>query len=203
MTNKEKYKRAFSALHPSKPIDLEEYTMKNTKLHVIFRPVAAVIACAILLFGCATVAYAADVGGIRTTVHVWIHGNARDIDVVDNGDGSYQFSYTEGAESATVFAGGVAFDENGNEIPLSPEEVAQATFDEIGRQADGKIWLYYKSYAFDITQQMTKDGCKLVLDDQGTKVYFDIDAPNELGSCAYRRSIGSTGGDPQDYTPIN
>ncbi len=201
MTNKEKYKRAFSALHPSYPIDLEESTMKNTKTHVLFRPVAAVV-CILLLLGCATVAYAADIGGIRTTIQTWVHGKSTPVDVTQV-KGGYQFSYSEDGKTKSFSGGGIAVDQAGNEIPLTPEEVAEAVFDEIGRQEDGKIWLYYKSYAIDITEHMTGSGCKLVLTDEGTKVYFDIDAPNEIGSCSYRRAMGSPEGDPQDYTPIN
>ena len=202
MTNRETYKQAFSALHPSGNIHLEGTAMKSNRIHFIIRPVAAVLACVILLFGCATVAYAADIGGIRTTIQTWVHGKQTPVDVTEVG-GGYKFSYSEGGETKSVTGGGIAFDQNGNEIPLTPEEIAEATFEEIGRQADGRIWLYYKSYAIDITDHMTGAGCRLVLDDGGAKVYFDIDAPNELGSCSYRRAIGSTENDPQDYTPIH
>jgi len=201
MTNKERYKQAFSALHPSETLHLEEKPMKTYKARILFRPVAAVIACAVLLFGCATVAYAADIGGIRTTIQTWVHGKSTPVDVTEV-EGGYKFSYAEGGETKSVTGGGIAFDDEGNEIPLTPEEVAEVTFEEVGRQADGRIWLYYKSYAIDITDYMTDAGCKLLLDDEGTNVYYDIDVPNELGGCSYRRSIGSTENDPQDYTPI-
>jgi len=201
MTNKEKYKRAFSALHPSETIYLEEKPMKAHNIRALFRPVAAVIACAVLFFGCATVAYAADIGGIRTTIQSWVHGKQTPVDVTEV-EGGYKFSYSENGETKSVTGGGIAIDQEGNEIPLTPEEIAESAFDEVGRQADGRIWLYYKSYAIDITDYMTSTGCKLVLDDGGTKVYYDIDVPNELGSCAYRRAIGSTENDPQEYTPI-
>ncbi len=191
MTNKEKYKQAFSALHSSEPIYLEEKPMKSYKIRILFRPVAAVIACAVLLFGCATVAYAADIGGIRTTIQTWVHGKSTPVDVTEV-KGGYQFSYSENGETKTFSGGGIAIDDQGNEIPLSPEEVAEVSFEEIGRQADGRIWLYYKSYAIDITEYMTDAGCKVVLDNEGTKVYFDIDAPNDIGCCSYRRAFGST-----------
>jgi len=201
MTNKQKYKQAFSALHPSHPIDLEVSTMNHTNTRFLFRPVAAIVSI-LLLLGCAGVAYAADIGGIRQTIQVWLHGDLQDMEVTGE-DGHYQFHYKDDPGKTPISGGGIEIDQDGNATPLSPEDVAQTLADEIGLQSDGKIWLYYKSYAIDITDRMTDTGCKLVLTDEGTQIYFDIDAPNEFGSCSYHRAIGSPEGDPQDYTPIN
>lgn len=64
MTNREKYKQAFSVLHASDPIILEEKTMEKRNLKFHLRPALAAAMAAALLVGGMGAAYAADVGGI-------------------------------------------------------------------------------------------------------------------------------------------
>lgn len=47
-------------------------------------------------------------------------------------------------------------------------------------------------------------GCKVVLDDNGQKVYFTISPPNEGGSCPFSRTFSLDEDDtPESYIPIN
>lgn len=203
MTNKDRYKQAFSALHPSRTIELEEIPMKHTT-HRILRPLAAVAATVVLLCGCVTVAYAANIGGIRTTIQSWFQGGTADMDVVEKAPGEYEFQIHQNGQTHTMGGGGVEYDMFGNEKPLSAEDVAQTLSEMICQKDDGSIWLYYKNYAIDITEYMTEDGCKLLLDDNGEKQYYDISAV-ENGGCGYSRSPNKPdwGEDPDDYIPIN
>ncbi len=198
MTNKEKYKQVFSALHPSNPICLEEMTMKKAKIRKIYKPIAAAV-CAVMLFGSATAAYAADLGGIRQTIEIWMRGNPAEVEMVDNGNGNYEFSFADGSKRG---AGGLEIGADGSSTPLSAEEVAETFSNEVSVEEDGRVWLYYKSYAVDITDQMTDTGCKVVLDDEGEKVYFTISAPNGLGSCSFPRTF-SPEDDRKAYIPVN
>lgn len=202
MTNKDRYKQACSALHPSKTIKLEEI-MKHTT-HKVMRPIAAVVATVVLLCGCVTMAYAADVGGIRTTIQSWFRGEAADMDVVEKAPGEYEFQIHQNGQTHTMGGGGVAIDMFGNEQPLSPEDVAQTLSEEISQKEDGSIWLYYKNYAIDITEYMTPNGCKLLLNDNGEKLYYNVTAV-ENRSCGYSRCPNKPdwGEDPSDYIPIN
>ena len=77
MTNKERYQRTFSVLHTSAACPKEVTAMTKTKR---FRPAKALALCAVivLVLGLATVAYAADVGGIQRTVQIWFHGDQTD-----------------------------------------------------------------------------------------------------------------------------
>lgn len=203
MTNKDRYKQACSALHPSKTIKLEEIPMKHTT-HKVMRPIAAVVATVVLLCGCVTMAYAADVGGIRTTIQSWFRGEAADMDVVEKAPGEYEFQIHQNGQTHTMGGGGVAIDMFGNEQPLSPEDVAQTLSEEISQKEDGSIWLYYKNYAIDITEYMTPNGCKLLLNDNGEKLYYNVTAV-ENRSCGYSRCPNKPdwGEDPADYIPIN
>lgn len=94
MTNKEKYKQAFSVLHPSEPISLEvEQMVKIQKKHK-FQIAAAILAACILVGGSGTV-YAANVGGIQRTIQLWIHGDQTDATLNVNEDGSYTLNYSD------------------------------------------------------------------------------------------------------------
>ena len=68
MTNREKYKRAFSALPASREFSLEVETMKTTVKHHRLRAAAVLAAACVLLVGSVSAVYTADVGGIQRTV---------------------------------------------------------------------------------------------------------------------------------------
>lgn len=48
-----------------------------------------------VVFGSMTVAYASDLGGIRQKITAWFHGEQAQMDVTDNGDGSYSYKYVD------------------------------------------------------------------------------------------------------------
>ena len=77
MTNREKYKKAFSAVYPSNEFSWEVEKMKRIKRRHIFKTMAASIAGYMIFMASATAAYAMDVGGIQRTIQLWIHGDRR------------------------------------------------------------------------------------------------------------------------------
>ena len=78
MTNKEKYKRAFSVLHTSDDFDLEIKKMSLLKRkHKMNVAVATIAACVLFIGGTGT-AYAKNIGDIQRTVQLWIHGDQTD-----------------------------------------------------------------------------------------------------------------------------
>ena len=93
MTDKERYQRTFSLLHASGDRFVEVSNMKNVKIMPVRRFVA-VCAAALMVAAMATVAYAADVGGIQRAVQVWIHGDQTDA-VLDIQGGSYTLNYLD------------------------------------------------------------------------------------------------------------
>ena len=74
MTNREKYKQAFSVLRASDDFDLEANHMKQTAKQFRLRKAVVLAAACVMVIGSATIAYAADVGGIQRTVQLWLHG---------------------------------------------------------------------------------------------------------------------------------
>lgn len=79
MTNKEKYKQAFSVLHSSDRQFLEVEKMMKVRKKARSRAAAAAAAVCMVLAGGGSIAYAADVGGVQRTIQIWIHGDQTEI----------------------------------------------------------------------------------------------------------------------------
>ena len=75
MTNKERYKQAFSVLHTSDQFSVEVENMSRLNKKHNIKVAAAALAGCILLAGGTGSAYAGNVGGIQRTVQVWLHGD--------------------------------------------------------------------------------------------------------------------------------
>lgn len=63
MTNKDKYKQAFSVLHTSDDFSLEVKTVKHTNKNRIFRKLASAAAAIVIVLASANTAYAMNLGG--------------------------------------------------------------------------------------------------------------------------------------------
>lgn len=158
MTNKEKYKQAFSGLHPLEPISPEvEQMVKIQKKHK-FQAAAAILTAFILVGGTGTV-YAANIGGIQRTIQLWIHGDQTDATLDVKEDGSYSLNYSdENGKEVEQGGGGVAFDADGTERPLTEEEIMeQINMPEVEYEEDGSIWVYYENQKIKITDKFDND----------------------------------------------
>ena len=158
MTNKEKYKQAFSGLHPLEPISPEvEQMVKIQKKHK-FQAAAAILTAFILVGGTGTV-YAANIGGIQRTIQLWIHGDQTDATLDVKEDGSYSLNYSdENGKEVEQGGSGVAFDADGTERPLTEEEIMeQINMPEVEYEEDGSIWVYYENQKIEITDKFDND----------------------------------------------
>lgn len=182
MTNKEKYQKAFSTLHASDNISLEAEIMEKNKKLYRMKKVAAACAAVAVVFGSMTVAYASDLGGIRQKITAWFHGEQAQMDVTDNGDGSYSYKYVDdNGQTYEGSGGGVAIDDNGNEIPLTADELMKDVGNEVEKDQDGNVWLYYYDKKLNITDLFDKDGiCKVTFEYEGRMVYFKIHEGDEI-----------------------
>lgn len=187
MTNRERYKRAFSALHSSGQFSLEVEDMKQIqKRHRKNVAVAAAVACAIVI-GTGGTAYAADIGGIQQKISMWLHGEQTEVDVTQNGQngyGGYTFTYTQDGETNSFGGGGVSIDDNGNETWLSADEVAE----EMNRSADidvdedGRVWICYYDQKVEITDSFDENGvCHLTLTHEDETIYLEITKDEDGG----------------------
>lgn len=180
MTNRERYKQAFSSLHSSGQFTLEVEEMEQIRRkHRKNIAVAAAVACAVVI-GTGGTVYAADIGGIQQKISMWLSGSQREVDVTGNGEngyGGYTFTYSEDGETKEISGGGVSIDDEGNETWMSADEVAAclSSSAEIDVDEDGRVWIYYYDQKIDITDSFDENGaCSLTLSHEDQTVHLEI-----------------------------
>lgn len=174
MTNKERYQRTFAVLHASRAYDdLKEEKPMEQKKKTYTPRLIAVCAAAVLLLGLASAAYAADVGGVRRTVQIWIHGDQTDA-ILEVQDGTYDLYYTDADGNAREqHGGGKAFDVFGREIPVSEEDILEhLNAPELEYRDDGTVWIHYYGQSLDITDKFDEDGICYVQLQHGSDILY-------------------------------
>ena len=169
MTNRERYQRAFAPLHAS--AGLMEVASMNRKRKKYIPRAAIVCAAVALVLALAATAYAADLGGIRSSVRVWLRGEPMDAALYVQGD-----RYTVTSEDGTqVYGGGVAVGTDGAARPVTGEEIMEqldAPLVEYGE--DGSVWVYWRSQKVDIADRFEDGVCRLKLTEGGRTVYLTV-----------------------------
>lgn len=188
MTNKEKYKQAFSAIHASDDFSLEVDKMeKINKKHKFKTLIASAVACA-MIAGSATVAYAADVGGIQRTIQLWIHGDQTEATIQFDQNGNYSMGYTN--SEGTVEhqgGGGVTIAPDGTEKPASEEELMeQLTAPDVRYEDDGSVWVYWFDQKIDITKKFENDICYVRLEKDKETLYMTIKYQNGYATSPHK-----------------
>ena len=179
MTNKEKYKQAFSVLQTSGDFSMEVEKMAMRQKHHKVKTIAAAVAACIVLVGGAGTAYAANLGGIQRTIQLWINGNQTNATLEINNDGNSS-TYTikipdENGNSTEITGGGVAMDGDGVERPLTEDEIMeQINQPDVEYEDDGSVWLYYKDRKLDITDRFEDGICYVKLTDGKDVKYLTI-----------------------------
>lgn len=148
--------------------------MDNQKKTIHFRKITGLILAACLVFTLAVTAYAADIGGIRRIIQIWLYGDQTTA-VLDVQNGQYTVTDEEG--SFIMGGGGVAFEPDGSERPLTEEEILEhLDHPEVAHKEDGSIWVYYRGQKVEITDRFDADGyCYLELRDGEDTLYATID----------------------------
>lgn len=176
MTNKEKYKQAFSVLQSSGEISLEVERMAIMNKRARMRTAAAAVAACVALAGGGGIVYAADIGGIQRTVQLWIDGDQTTVTFEYDGDGSFIMSYpTEDGEVEEIGGGGVAVEADGTERPLTEEELLDSLNDpEVEYKDDGTVWVYYYDQKIEITDQFQDGVCYVKLSHGDETLYMTV-----------------------------
>ena len=179
MTNKEKYKQAFSVLQTSGDFSMEVEKMAMRQKHHKVKTIAAAVAACIVLVGGAGTAYVANLGGIQRTIQLWINGDQTNATLEINNDGNSS-TYTikipdENGNSTEITGGGVAMDGDGVERPLTEDEIMeQINQPDVEYEDDGSVWLYYKDRKLDITDRFEDGICYVKLTDGKDVKYLTI-----------------------------
>lgn len=177
MTNREKYKRAFSALPASREFSLEVETMKTTLKHHRFRAAAVLAAACILLVGSVSAVYTADVGGIQRTVQLWLHGDQTTAAIELTEDGRYTLEYTdENGEAQRHTGGGVAFNPDGSERPVTEEDFLRyLSRPQVEYREDGSVWVCWYGQSIDITDRFEDGVCYVKLANGEETLYLTVE----------------------------
>lgn len=186
MTDRERYKRAFSQLHASEEILTEVNSMKNIKIMPV-RRLVAVAAAALLIAAMATVAYAADIGGIQTTIQILLKDgtllNVTDIREIVLEDGSIvksAFFETSDMESKDDIEIEVNYNGehqvvHGTVVSMEPGEVDAESMGSLEAfpveyRNDGTVWVHYNDRDIEITDLFEDGVCHLVLENEQVEV---------------------------------
>ena len=171
MTNRDKYKKAFSVLQTSQSSLMEVEKMARLQKRTKIKTAAAVIAGCIILGGTGT-AYAANVGGIQRTIQLWIHGDQTTATFEVSDDGTYTMEYyDENGNLSQSGGGGIAFNADGTERPLTEEELMA--------EIDSPDVVYYHSQSIDITNKFNENGiCFVKINDGNETLYLTVKYQN-------------------------
>ena len=184
MTDKEKFQKTFDKLHASPDVLMEVLNMTTNEKVVPVRKrryipkVAAAVAALVLVVGSGSAAYAMDLGGIQRVVQVWIHGDQTDATfTVENG--TYTLDYKDAEGKDVQGGGGVAFNADGSERPLTEEELwSEINAPEVSYEDDGKVFLYYLDQKLDITDKFEDGICYIELQVDSKIQYMTIKYQN-------------------------
>lgn len=178
--NQERYRQAFSQLQIPEPVSVECLKGKeNLVMNKLKSFAISMSAAAVCLLG-VTTAYAADLGGVRTTITGWFNQEQTAVDAQPDGDGGYVFT---GPDGKVIGGGrGIEYDAFGNEIPLDAEDVYNASFAELLSEENGHYFLISKDRKVDVTELLAQHNplrVKMTVD--GKIRYFIVEAVFEDG----------------------
>ncbi|WP_312060253.1 hypothetical protein [Anaerotignum sp.] len=181
MTNKEKYKQAFSTMHIPDEFSLEVKKMTTTSNNKpkLNRLVASIAAC-VLIVGCATVAYATDFCGIQRTLQLWINGDQTDVTIQFDGNGNYNMNYIDAeGDSKNRGGGGVFIEDDGTERPLTDDElIEEITAPDVQYEDNGSVWVYWFDQKIDITDKFENNVCYIKLVKGEETLYMTVKYQN-------------------------
>ena len=160
MTNSERIIRATDLIRPSRELNILSYVEDRAlkqRPRKLLRTAAAVCASLALVLMLGVGAYAADLGGARHLVSVWLHGDLTEVTIEQAGDGQYEIIYPDGS---TRSAGGLSYDSDGTARGITMEELVDRLLTDVeaAQDEDGRYWLYIRDHRIDITDQIEEQG---------------------------------------------
>ena len=175
MIDKDRYQRTFGLLHASGDF-LKEVPTMRPKHHFPIRKITVLCAAVLLLFSMASVCYAENIGGIRRTIQLWIHGDQTDA-IMEIQDGQYQVTYEDQQGNLhQQSGGGIATEPDGSERPVTEEEILDHLNNpEVEYKDDGTVWVYYRNQSLEITDRFDAYGvCYVQLKNGDDILYLTV-----------------------------
>lgn len=182
MTNKEKYKQAFSVLQTSGDFSMEAEQMAMRQKHHKMKTIAAAAAACIILAGGAGTAYAADFGGIQRTIQLWIHGDQTNATLEIKNDNIESFFSIKEKDSAGKNSisdkewVGTAGTAGGGQRPMTEKEIEKVIQElvQVEYHKNGSVWVYFMDQKLDITNCFKNDVCFVKLTSKNKTRYVTI-----------------------------
>ncbi len=207
MTNSDRYKASFDNLHLSGDFRMrlaqslekerEDSKVRNIRAFSIGRIAAIVAVCTL---ACGTVCYAADLGGIRTTIRMWIHGQDESVDVLDTGDGSFVWTDENGENHGF---GGYSMTEGGEITTMSAEEIAACMNNGAELVSEeGRIFFCYRNIREDVTDLIGSDHTLYVhiSDPSNPNTYFGF---GDIGQGSYSTDCSGEAAEGVEYHEVD
>ena len=153
--------------------------MENNKTNS--RRIIGLVLAACLVFTLAVTAYAADIGGIRRIIKLWIQGEQTTF-TLDVQEGNYTVTAEDG--SPIISGGGVVMEADGSTRPVTEEEIlTHLDQPDLHHKEDGTIWVYYREQKIEITDMFDDSGfCYLELQDDNGILYVLVDKQGGLST---------------------
>ena len=153
--------------------------MENNKTNS--RRIIGLVLAACLVFTLAVTAYAADIGGIRRIINLWIQGEQTTV-TLDVQEGNYTVTAEDG--SPIISGGGVVMEADGSTRPVTEEEIlTHLDQPDLHHKEDGTIWVYYREQKIEITDMFDDSGfCYLELQDDNGILYVLVDKQGGLST---------------------
>lgn len=174
---KHEYNRAMDRVHMSEDCAkriLERASSSERKggnvmkYRIMLRRAATVVVAAAVV---SATALAADVGGIRTRVTLWMNGQQQEVELEK--DGEYGYKITIDGEERGF--GGVSIDGDGNTKPLDEEDIEDMYAVDVQQEDDGTWTLYFYDQTIDITEDMKNGGYDNKLTHDGTAYHVVVE----------------------------
>lgn len=171
MTERDKYKRAFSSIHLPDDFAIDLHKNHKEKKIRLQRAITAACVAAALFVG-TTAAYAANLNGIQRTIQIWLHGDQTSAVIkLDNDDGITHYTVRD-KEGNEIHGGGVTIENDGSEKSSSEAEILEHLNEPDMEIIKGRTYIFYKNQTIDITDLFNKDGvCYVILKNGKTKLY--------------------------------
>ena len=150
--------------------------MKQTAKQFRLRKAVVLVAACAMVIGSASIAYAADVGGIQRTVQLWLRGEQTAVTIEFDGAGGYNMEYTDEEGNVRYGGGvGVAIEAEGTERPLSEEELlGTLSGPDVEYRDDGSVWVYWMGQVVEITDRFEDGVCYVQLVNGEDTMYVTV-----------------------------
>lgn len=185
MTEKERYKRAFSSIHlpDDFAVDLQR---KHREKRIRLKSAITAACLTAALFGGTTAAYASNLNGIQRTIQIWLHGDQTSAVITFNEEeGITRYTVTD-ENSTEIHGGGVEMENDGSEKAVSEAQMQEYLNEPDMETLNGRTCLFYKDQVIDITDLFDEDGlCYVVLKEDNKELY--VTAVKDKGLSAYTK----------------